>query len=76
MYSGFAYGDYNCSYNVLNAGLSKSFLKKKLVARMEFCDVFGQLPNLVRRYSSESRSVSVFNGVNSYALLRLIWRFS
>lgn len=73
---GFAYGDYNSSYNVLNAGLSKSFLKKKLVARIEFCDVFGQLPNMVRRYSSESRSVSVFNGVNSYALLRLIWRFS
>ena len=73
---GFAYGDYNSSYNVLNAGLSKSFLKKKLVARMEFCDVFGQLPNLVRRFSAESRSVSVFNGVNSYALFRLIWKIS
>ena len=73
---GFAYGDFNCSYDILNAGLSKSFLQKRLVARLEYCDIFGQLPNIVRRYSAESRSVSVFNGINSYALLRLIWKFS
>lgn len=74
MQRGFAYGDFNDDFNVLNAGLSQSFLRKRLVVRIEACDILGQLPNLVRRYSAESRSVSVFNGVNSYALLRLVWK--
>ena len=76
MQRGFAYGDFNNSYDVLNGGISQSFLKKKLVVRLEACDILGQLPNLVRRYSAESRSVSLFNGVNSYVLLRLIWKIN
>lgn len=72
---GFVYGDFNRSYNVLNTGLSQSFLRKRLTARIEACDVLGELPNVVRRFSAESRSISVYNGVNSYVLLRLMWRF-
>ena len=71
---GFIYGDFNKDYFVLNSTLSQQFLKKRLTARIEANDVLGQLPNLIRRYSAESRSVAVYNGVNSYVLLRLIWR--
>ena len=71
---GFVYDQYNGAYHVLNVGLSQHFLKKRLVVKLEAVDVLGQLPNIVRRFSAESRTVSVFNGVNSYALLRLVWK--
>ena len=71
---GFAYGDFNKDYLVLNASLSQSFFKGRLLATVEGFDLLGSLPNMTRRFSSESRSISVFNGVNSYVILRLSWR--
>lgn len=72
---GFVYGDYNHDYCVLNATLSQQFFSKRLTVRLEGSDMLRQLPNLLRSYSAESRSVTTVNGVNSYYLLRFIWKF-
>lgn len=73
---GFVYGDLNDEYYILGAGISRAFLRKRLTVRIEGNDLLGQLPNVTRSFSSQSRSIYTYNGVNSYVILRLIWKFN
>lgn len=71
---GFSYEEFNREYYVLNASLSKT-IKKKATLKLEASDLLHQLPNLTRAFSAERRSITVYNGINSYVLARFIYRF-
>ncbi|MCQ2185040.1 MAG: outer membrane beta-barrel family protein, partial [Bacteroidales bacterium] len=73
---GFIFNDLNRDYMLWNASLSQSFLKKKLTLRIEAFDILGQMVNMTSSLASESRTSTIFNGVNSYAIIRLIYRFN
>lgn len=73
--SGYAYGNFNRNYYVLNASVSKTLLNKRLVLKLEGFDLLGQLINLTRTYGSESRTITTYNGANRYVMLRCIYRF-
>ncbi|MCQ2137651.1 MAG: TonB-dependent receptor [Bacteroidales bacterium] len=73
---GFAYAEFNRNYHILNLSLSQVGLKKKATFKIEACDVLHQLPNITRSFTSEKRSITQYNGVNSYILARFIYRFN
>lgn len=73
---GFSYEEFNREYYVLNASLSQTLLKKKATLKLEASDLLHQLPNLTRAFSAERRSITTYNGINSYVLLRFIYRFN
>ena len=72
---GFAYESFNRSYNIWNAEISQRVFRGKGTVKLEWCDILGQQDNMIRTFSSERRSVSTYNGVNSYVMLRFIWQF-
>lgn len=72
---GYSYDILNRNFYYLNASISQSFLKGKLVLRADGTDLLGQGLNLTRRFSTSSRSVTLYNGDSRYALLSLIYRF-
>ena len=72
---GFAYGEFNRNYNVLNLTFSQPLFKKKATLSLSGYDILGQLPNMTRSFGSETRSIGLYNGVNRYVMLRLVWRF-
>lgn len=72
---GYSYDVLNRNFYFLNAGISQSFLKGRLVLRAEGTDLLGQGLNLTRRFATSSRSVAFYNGDSRYALLSLVYRF-
>ncbi|MBO4571294.1 MAG: TonB-dependent receptor [Bacteroidales bacterium] len=73
---GYSQALFNRDYYVLNASLSQTLIKKKLTLRVEGNDLLRQLPSMTRNFTSERRSVTTYNGVNSYLIARLVYQFS
>jgi len=72
---GYAYTDLNRDYHILDAHLAQPLIRGKLTLQLEGHDLLNQLNNLTRTFGSQSRSVTLYNGVTSYVLLRATWKF-
>lgn len=73
--NGYAFSELNRSYYYWNAELSQPLFKKKATLKFDIYDILGQQINLTRSFSSSSRSVALYNGINRYFLIRFIYRF-
>ena len=71
---GYYYAELNRQYYIWNASLAQPLLKKKLTLRLEAFDMLGHLSSMTRTFGSQSRAVSLYNGINSYVMLRAIFR--
>ena len=72
------YRDANMNRNELiwNAQIAQSFLKGALTLSFEWNDILKEQSNITRSYNDKGRSVYTFNGVNSYGMIRAIYRFN
>ena len=75
MYSrrGYASSDLNTNNLVWNASIARSFLKKKLTARLEMFDLLHQLTNTNITINAQGRYETVTNTLPRYAMLHLQW---
>lgn len=71
---GYDYEEFNRNYYVLNLELSQRVIKNGTV-RLGWYDVLKNLDNMERRFSASSRSITSFNGVNSYILASFVYSF-
>ena len=71
---GYYYAELNRQYYIWNASLAQPFFKKKMTLRLEAFDMLGQLSSMTRTFGSQSRAISLYNGINSYVMLRAIFR--
>lgn len=78
MYSrrGYASSDLNTNNLVWNASIARSFLKKKLTARLEMFDLLHQLTNTNISINAQGRYETVTNTLPRYAMLHLQWNFN
>ena len=78
MYSrrGYASSDLNTDNLVWNASISRSFMKKKLTARLEMFDILHQLTNTNIYVNAQGRYETVTNTLPRYAMLHLQWNFN
>lgn len=72
---GWSYDELNKNYYVWNAELSQRIMKGKATLRLGWYDILHSQDNLTRTLSSASRSISIYNGVSSYIMLRFFYRF-
>ncbi len=72
---GYSYEELNRDYYMLNARLTQPFFKSRFIVRLDWYDILDQAQNVVRSFNSERRSVTLYNGVNSYIMLRLVYKF-
>ena len=72
---GYAMEEMNSNFLLWNATVSKTLFKGHGTLRLLAHDILGQQVNMVRRFNSSSRSVSLYNGVGRYFLLGFTWRF-
>ena len=72
------YSDASMNRNELiwNAQVAQSFLKGALTLSFEWNDILKEQSNITRSYSSSGSSVYTYNGVNSYGMVRAIYRFN
>ena len=72
------YSDANMNKNELlwNAQVAQSFLKGALTLSFEWNDILKEQSNITRSLTSSGRSVYTYNGVNSYGMIRAIYRFN
>ena len=72
------YSDASMNRNELiwNAQVAQSFLKGSLTVSLELNDILKEQSNITRSYSSSGSSVYTYNGVNSYGMIRAIYRFN
>lgn len=72
------YSDASMNKNELiwNAQIAQSFLKGALTLSFEWNDILKEQSNISRSLTSDGRSVYTYNGVNSYGMVRLIYRFN
>ena len=72
------YSDSNMNKNELiwNAQIAQSFLKGALTFSFEWNDILREQSNIVRSLTSSGRSVYTYNGVNSYGMVRVIYRLN
>ena len=72
------YTDSSMNKNELiwNAQISQSFLKGALSLSFEWNDILREQSNITRTLSSSGRSVYTYNGVNSYGMVRVIYRLN
>lgn len=72
------YTDASMNRNELiwNAQLSQTFLKGAATVSFEMYDILKQQSNISRSFSADSRSVSEYNGINSYCMLHFIYRLN
>jgi len=75
MNRGNMYEDFNRNYYIVDAYISQSFFKGKFIVSLTGNDLLNQQENQVRSFSASTRSVTVYNGVSRYALLKLLYRF-
>ena len=71
---GYYYDELNRQYYIWNASLAQPLLKKKMTLRLEAFDMLGQLSSMTRTFGSQSRAIGLYNGINSYVMLRVIFR--
>ena len=72
------YSDESMNRNELiwNAQVAQSFLKGALTLSFEWNDILKEQSNITRLYTSSGSSVYTYNGVNSYGMVRVIYRFN
>ena len=72
------YSDSSMNRNELiwNAQVAQSFLKGSLTLSLEWNDILREQSNITRTLTSSGRSVYTYNGVNSYGMVRLIYRLN
>jgi len=72
------YSDASMNRNELiwNAQVAQSFLKGALTLSFEWNDILKEQSNITRSYTSSGSSVYTYNGVNSYGMVRVIYRFN
>jgi hypothetical protein len=72
------YSDSSMNRNELiwNAQVAQSFLKGALTLSLEWNDILREQSNITRTLTSSGRSVYTYNGVNSYGMVRLIYRLN
>ena len=72
------YTDASMNRNELiwNAQIAQSFLKGALSVSFEWNDILKEQSNITRSYNMDGRSVYTYNGVNSYGMIRVIYRFN
>lgn len=72
------YTDSSMNRNELiwNAQLSQSFLKGAATVSFEMYDILKQQSNISRSLTADGRSVSQYNGINSYCMLHFIYRLN
>ena len=61
---------------IWNAQLSQTFLKGAATVSFEMYDILRQQSNISRSLTADGRSVSEYNGVNSYCMLHFIYRLN
>ena len=71
------YSDASMNRNELiwNAQVAQSFMKGSLTISLEWNDILKEQSNISRSLTSSGRSVYTYNGVNSYGMIRAIYRF-
>ena len=72
------YSDASMNKNELiwNAQVAQSFLKGSLTLSLEWNDILREQSNITRSLTSSGRSVYTYNGVNSYGMVRVIYRLN
>ncbi len=72
------YSDASMNKNELiwNAQVAQSFLKGALTLSLEWNDILKEQSNITRSLTSTGRSVYTYNGVNSYGMVRVIYRLN
>lgn len=72
------YSDASMNRNELiwNAQVAQSFLKGSLTVSLEWNDILGEQRNISRSLTSDGRSVYTYNGINSYGMVRVIYRLN
>ena len=73
---GYTYSSMNRNELIWNAQLSQSFLKGAATVSFEMYDILKQQSNISRSLTADARSVSSYNGVNSYCMLHFIYRLN
>lgn len=61
---------------IWNAQLAQSFLKGAATVSFEMYDILKQQTNISRTLTASVRSVSEYNGINSYCMLHFIYRLN
>ena len=72
------YRDASMNRNELiwNAQVAQNFLKGAATVSIEFYDILKQQSNISRSLTASMRSVSEYNGINSYCMLHFIYRLN
>ena len=72
------YSDPSMNRNELiwNAQIAQSFLKGALTLSLEWNDILKEQSNITRSSTPSGNSVYTYNGVNSYGMIRAIYRFN
>ena len=72
------YSDASMNRNELiwNAQVAQSFLKGALTLSFEWNDILREQSNISRSLTSSGRSIYTYNGVNSYGMVRIIYRLN
>ena len=72
------YSDASMNKNELiwNAQVAQSFLKGALTLSFEWNDILREQSNITRMLTSSGRSVYTYNGINSYGMVRVIYRLN
>ena len=61
---------------IWNAQISQTFLKGDATVSFEMYDILKKQSNITRSLTANGRSVYEYNGVNSYCMLRFIYRLN
>ena len=61
---------------IWNAQLSQTFLRGNATVSLEAYDILKRQSNITRSLTANGRSVYEYNGVNSYFMLRFIYRLN
>jgi hypothetical protein len=78
MYSRRGYGSSSLNTDdfVLNASLSRSIIKNKLVARIEAYDLLHQLSNTRYEVNAQGRTETVYRSLPHYIMLHMIYHWN
>ena len=72
---GNVYSELNRNYLILNTRVTQSILRGRGLLRLDWYDMLGDNANMVRSFSAERRTISIYNGPTSYLILRFVYKF-
>lgn len=72
------YSDKNLNRNeiIWNAQISQSLFKSSTILSFEIFDILHQKSNIARSLTASTRSITIYNSINSYAMVHLIYRLN